>query len=303
MVTRSQLECFLEVATARSIQAAARRSGRSRATYLRALEDLRAAFGAGELLQRAPGQRRGVLTAQGRELARRARLLLQHWDQWTVATRDALSLDARTVRVGSLAGSIDLIADVLELLRRESPEVRVELVESPEDELIAAVADGTVDLGFGTRAHQIPPRVRFEAYGELSWAVIIPRAQADRFPARMRLRDLDGVPLVVTRSGTARSHLEHQFVEHERGPLTFVPATRVGSSPRVVDMVARGFGPAVVSRFRLSFLPDDVVARPLLDGPEPLVAGAYVRKGARPTAPVQELLDRARAAFAAWAER
>lgn len=301
MVHRTQLECFLELARFRSIQAAARDSGRSRATYLRALEDLRDHFDTGPLLQRAPGQRRGVLTPQGQELERRVRLFLQYWDQWTVSTRDALSADARTVRVGALAGSIDLLADALEALRIQIPDVRIKLVESPDEQLMDAVAQGVVDLGFGTRASEIPSRIRFDAFGDLPWAVILPRPDAKRFPARIRLRDLDGVPLVVTRAGTARRSLARVFAEHPSGPLAFVPSYEVGSSPRVVEMVARGFGPAVVSRFRLSFLPRDVVARPLVDGPKPLQAGVYVRKGATLSEPTRALVDRARASFDDWA--
>jgi DNA-binding transcriptional LysR family regulator len=119
----------------------------------------------------------------------------------------------------------------------------------------------------------------------------------------VRLRDLDGVPLVVTRVGPARERLEREFAQYRTGPLVLNAAFEVGSTPRVVEMVARGFGPAVVSRFRLSFLPPGVEVRPLRDGPAPLMAGVFRRRDAHPTAVTTELVDRARRRFRALSGR
>ena len=73
----ADLAAFVELAERRSIQGAARAAGASRATYHRRLERVRAALlpehrGA-QLLRRAPGQRLGVLTPEGEQLAARAR--------------------------------------------------------------------------------------------------------------------------------------------------------------------------------------------------------------------------------------
>jgi DNA-binding transcriptional LysR family regulator len=64
-------------------------------------------------------------------------------------------------------------------------------------------------------------------------------------------------------------------------------------------MVARGFGPALVSRFRVGFAPRNVVALPLLDGPAPLVAGVFTRRGAVLPEAARTLIDQARERFAA----
>jgi DNA-binding transcriptional LysR family regulator len=133
--------------------------------------------------------------------------------------------------------------------------------------------------------------------------VIVPREWGDALPARVRLRDLDGVPLVVTRVGPARERLEREFAQYRTGPLVLNAAFEVGSTPRVVEMVARGFGPAVVSRFRLSFLPPGVEVRPLRDGPAPLMAGVFSRRDARPTPVTTELVERARRRFRALSGR
>ena len=302
--TLAELEAFVEVASRRSIQAAARASGRSRATYMRVLAKLERMFEAPELLQRAPGQRQGVLTPAGQELARRARVQLRAWARWTVSTRDALQRTRRSLRLGTLAGSFDLLADILVELREASPDLSVQVVEYPDDQLLDAVDAGQVDLGFGTLDPQgVPPRLSFESLGPLPWAVIVPADWGDRLPARVRLADLDGVPMVVPRVGPARERLEREFAQYRSGPLVLVPAFEVASTPRVVEMVARGFGPAVVSRFRLSFLPADVEVRPLRDGPAPLMAGVFLRRDAKPTEVTTELVERARRRFRALSGR
>ncbi|MEX1361949.1 MAG: LysR family transcriptional regulator [Nannocystaceae bacterium] len=302
--TLADLEAFLELAQRRSIQATARAMGRSRATYMRVLAKLERVFDAPELLQRAPGQRQGVLTPAGQELARRARVQLRAWARWNVTTRDALQRMRRSLRLGTLAGSFDLLADILVELREASPDLAVQVVEYPDDLLLDAVDAGHVDLGFGTLDPQgVPPRLSFESLGPLPWAVIVPAHWEGTLPAQVRLADLDGVPLVVTRVGPARERLEREFAQYRSGPLVLNPAFEVASTPRVVEMVARGFGPAVVSRFRLSFLPPEVEVRPLRDGPAPLMAGVFLRRDAHPTAITTELVARARRRFRALSGR
>lgn len=296
--TIPQLEAFLEVAERRSIQAAARDTGRSRATYMRVLAALREAFGTGELLQRAPGQRTGVLTPEGQELARRAEALLRQVRQWNAATRDALGEGQPSLRVGAIAGSFDLIADILADLRATEPDIVLRIAEYPDEDLLQALDAGDIDLAFGAQA-PAPVRSRwaFARLGSLPWAVIVPETMAAQFSDPMRLVELDGVPMVVLRAGPARRRLEEAFAGHAEGPLVLDAACEVGSTPRVVEMVARGFGPAVVSRFRLAFLPEGVQVRTLTDGPPPLSAGAYARRGTTLTPLQRTLLDRARARF------
>ncbi len=294
------LEDFVALAEHRSVQAAARATGRSRATYLRHLRALRSALGAPLLMRRAPGQRTGQLTRAGEQLLQRATVMLAHWERFLVETRDALSALEGTMRIGTLPGSFDLIADILADLRREAPDILLSVVELPDDALSRALLAGDVDLGFATAAAKSPPPagLAFRTLGALPWAVIVPRAQAKQFGDEVRLADLDGVPLVVLRSGPARDRLERDFAHYAGRPLVLNAAFQVGSTPRVVDMVARGFGPAIVSRFRLAFLPRGVVVRPLIDGPAPLSAGVYLRRGAKLGPQATELLRRAQTRFA-----
>src|SRR6188474_408222 len=104
MIGRAHLEAYLEVVAHGSIQAAARSTGRSRATYHRYLEEIRAAFDAPVLIRRAPGQRQAIVTPAGEELARRAAVMLRRFDQWLATTRDAIGETEKSLRVGALAG-------------------------------------------------------------------------------------------------------------------------------------------------------------------------------------------------------
>lgn len=268
--------------------------GRSRATTGRLLADLEAAFEDTPLVQRAPGQRSVVLTPAGEELARRVRLLMRHWDRWLVATRDALLSTRRAIRVGVLVGAFDLLADVLEDMQKDEPERALHMIEYADDHLQEGVLEGEVDIGFGTLDPSETARaLEFHPIGALPWVVIAPASMAAKLGARVRLADLEGRALVVTRSGPARETIEQHFADHDGRPLAFDPAFEVSSSPRVVEAVARGFGVAVVSRFRARFLQGGVVVRELVDGPEALIAGAFTRKGARIPSGAAELLARA----------
>lgn len=293
------LRAFVAIAQRGSIQAAARREGRSRATYVRLLQRLERAFGGVALLERAPGQRQGLLTPQGAELLRRAQAIVTQFDQWRVQTRDALAGRGAPLRIGALPGSFDLIAEPLSDLREHHPALVLRAGEYDDTALVAAIREGQVDLGFATLEQgRTPAGLSATALGELSWAVIVGRAMATRLPTPVRLADLGGMPLVVLRQGPARERIERAFAEHQGGALRFDPAFEVGATPRVVELVARGFGVAIVSRFRLAFLPKGVLTRPLLDGPPPLRAGVLHRRGAALRPEAQQLLALARARFA-----
>lgn len=294
MLTRSHLEALIEVAETRSLQGAAVKTGRSRATYNRYLRELREAFGAPELLRRAAGQREGVLTPEGERLVAQARLLLSRWDQWMAETRDLVSEAHRALRVGALPGAFDLIADLLLELRAADPRLPLKVVEYPEPSLLDAVAGGEVDLGFGNVTEPVPAPLHFEALGPLEWAVIVPDAMSRRFPAEVRLEDLDGVPLIVNQAGPARESIEREFAAHA---LRLNAVFEVGSTPRIVELVSRGFGVAMVSRFRTAFLPKGVRVRRLIGGPRPLTAGVYTRQSAQISVAGQRLVEAARARF------
>lgn len=294
MLTRAHLEALLEVAETRSIQGAATKTGRSRATYNRYLRELREAFEAPELLRRAPGQREGVLTPEGERLVAQARLLLARWDQWTTETRDLVSEAHRALRVGALPGAFDLIADLLLELRAADPNLPLKVVEYPETRLLDGVASAEVDLGFGNVSETLPAQLRFEALGPLEWAVIIPESMSRRFPAEVELSDLDGLPLIINQAGPARERIEREFAAHA---LRLNAVFEVGSTPRIVELVSRGFGVAMVSRFRTAFLPAGVRVRRLIGGPTPLTAGVFTRKTTQLSPAALRLVEAARTRF------
>lgn len=297
MLTRELLEAFLEVIEHGSIQKAARDLGRSRATYQRALSTLEESLGGCALLERRAGQRQAQLTPAGRELERRARAMLEAWDRWEAQTRRLLAEQPRQVRVGALAGAFDLLADLVLEVSQQIEGASFVLVEHPADALPEAVATGAVDFGLGTPTQSAAP-ADFEPVGPLPWSVILPAAWAPRFGPEIHLADLHDVPMVLPRAGPVRQLLARCFELHEAGPLTLRPAVEAESTPRIVDMVAKGFGPAIVTRFRTRYLPEQgVEVRRLLDGPAPLVAGLYTRDVEGLPEGGQVLLQRIRAAL------
>lgn len=300
-LTREHLEDFLSVAERRSIQAAARETGRSRATLQRRLTELERILDAPPLLQRGPGQREGVLTLAGEALVERAKAMLRGWDQWIATTRDEVGRQHEQLRIGALGGSLDLVVDLLVEMRDERPELAMRVLELPAGELTERVLDGHIDLGFGTAtAEGLPKGLAFLTLGALDFVLIAPKRLSKRLPIAPRISDLDDVPLVVPRSGALRELLERRY--HERG-LPLRPVAEVESTPRMVELVSRGFGVAVVSRFRLAFTPPGVVVRSLADGPAPLRAGVFTRKEAARRPIEAELIARARARYRSIARR
>ena len=300
---RKDLETFLAVVDAGSVQGAARRTGLSRTTIQRRLAELEQALGAPPLFERRPGRRRQLLTAEGHEVARRARILLEHWRRSTTALRDAVARPGR-VRVGTLAGSFDLLVDLFAggVGGPEGAELRYTVRELPEDRLLSALAAGEVDLAFGTRRSETPAHLRFERLGSLGWAAIVPVGWVARFPPVLDVDDLADIPLVVLTSGPARAHVDRWFASAPGGPVVPAYAFETGSTPRLVEMVARGLGVGLVSRFRLSFLTERVAVRPLRTEPAPLVAGIYRRAGAPPSPAIRRLVQAARRRFVALAD-
>jgi DNA-binding transcriptional LysR family regulator len=300
MLPRGQLEAFLEIVDHGSLQAAGRATGRSRATYGRLLAELESTLGGVALLERSPGQRAVRLTPAGAELEVRARSFLARCDRWVAETRDALVTEAPRVRVGAVGGSFDLIADLLGELAGHGPDARVESIELPGGRLVDAVLRGEVDLGFGpAELGALPADLAFEGLGPLTWSVIVPAARAAEFPASVPVGRLEREAMIVTRSGPAREVVERCFARAVGGPFALRAAHQVESTPRIVDLVARGLGVAIVSGFRIAFLPPGVVVRALEGGPAPLVAGVLTRRDRRLGSDARWLLARARARFEA----
>ena len=300
---RIDLETFLAVVEAGSVQGAARRHGISRTTIQRRLARLTAALEAPPLFEARPGRHTLVLSAAGAEVARHGRVLLEHWRRQAVALRDAVARPQR-VRVGTLAGSFDLLADLVAGPREpgaDEVDVPLSVVELPEDRLLSALAAGEVDVAFGTRRAETPAELRFHRLGALGWAAIVPPAWACRLPQVLDARALADVPLVVLSAGPARARIDAWFRGARGGPVVPTYAFEAGSTPRLVEIVARGFGVGLVTRCRLAFLPEGVVARPLRPEPAPLVAGYYERAGAALPPSVRTLVGRARRRFLALA--
>ncbi|RMG97388.1 MAG: LysR family transcriptional regulator [Deltaproteobacteria bacterium] len=293
---RVDLVTFLEVVEAGSVQAAARRHGISRTTIQRRLDRLRSALDAPPLFESRPGRKRLLLSAEGHEVARRARVLVDHWARSAVSLRDAVA-GPRRVRVGTLAGSFDLLADVVADAWTGPEAVGLAVVELPEDRLLSALAAGEVDVAFGTRRAETPAGLRFYGLGSLGWAAIVPAASADAFADPLGVEDLADTPLVVLSAGPARARIDAWFAGAAGGPLVPTYAFEAGSTPRLVEMVGRGFGVGLVTRFRLAFLSDAVAVRCLRSEPAPLVAGYYVRSGAALPAHVRRWVGRVRQRF------
>jgi len=181
------LQLFIAVADSRSITRGAQQVHLALASASARIKGLEQAFGA-SLLKRV---RRGVeLTAAGESLLDHARIVIHQVE----AMRGDLAAYASGTKasVHMLANTSGLsvhLPKALGAFLREYPDINVDVEERESDEIVAAMASGTADLGFAAE-HALPDNLERFRFTEDRLVLVSARRRAF---AGLRLIDFHAV--------------------------------------------------------------------------------------------------------------
>ncbi len=269
------LRNFAAVARAGNVTRAAEALHISQPALSMQLRELEEEMG-GPLLVRRP---RGVEpTELGARLLRRADDILALADR----TRDEL----RGAGTGGLSGTLAVgageteafatVAGAIRALCAENPRLRIDLTSGNGEDIGARIRNGTLDLAFFVG----PGRYRGFDYiaipHALSWGLMLRRDAPLASRRAIRARDLDGLPILLTRQMMVGEFLSG-WLGHDCGRLNVVCTYNLAYNAAV--MVASGLGAAVcIDGMVPSVYADRVAFRPF--APE-VASDAYLawRKG------------------------
>jgi DNA-binding transcriptional LysR family regulator len=253
-VTETQLRVLVAVADAKGFSAGAARLEMSQPAASRAVARLEAELGV-HLLTRTPGA--VVLTNVGLRVAMHAREVLARIEAMRELAGAVQGGYPGRLRVGSLPSvSARLLSPILGRFCAAHPGVDVELVEAPDDIVLAHLRDRTVDVGVIARHGADVEGTVLERS-----ALLVAVRQADPLARRgtIGLSELTGEPLISARSGF--EHLvDDEFRAQGSAPR---PAFDVQETASALRLVAEGLGVAVVPELLTGEVPDGVALRPL----------------------------------------
>ncbi|WP_323132432.1 LysR family transcriptional regulator [Kineococcus indalonis] len=279
-MTPLQLRCALAVARTLHFTRAAADVGLAQSALSHQVARLEAELGAA-LFERTSRSVR--LTAAGEALLPRARAVLAELDRLrtdVAASSGAVEGPLRVGTIPTLAG-VDL-AGLLVRLRERHPGVQVGVVEQGSAQTVAAVAAGTLDVGFtGTALTEPLPGVAVQVLSTEPLAAVVAEGDAWAGRSRVRLADVAARPGVDFPAGTSgRRQGEEAFAAAGLARDVVVESS---SAALLLDLVRAGAGvallPAATARAAAGVRALDVV-----DAPVRRVCAVHAGAGASATA-------------------
>jgi DNA-binding transcriptional LysR family regulator len=237
------LAALVAVADAGSFGAAAGRLGYTQAAVSQQIAALERITGV-TVLDRVPGRRPDGLTPAGRALYRHALAVLARVRS---AQADVAALDgerAGTLRLGTYASvGAHILPDVTRRFLAAWPDIEIHLTDGANDsELLPLVESGDLDISFVMLPVDDGP---FEVVEVLRdpYVLVVPREST--MPARLRLEDLAGVPLIGFKTCRNVARVEAQLRAHGVEPNTVFRSDDNGT---VQGLAAAGIGHALIPR-------------------------------------------------------
>ena len=261
-----QLRQFVVLAEERSFSAAALRLFIAQPALSVAIRKLEEEIEA-QLFTR--GSRGVRLTAAGDAVLKAARRCLESAQGIKEVARAATAGESGTLHIG-VSGSVTvrLLPALIRAFSPQYPEVRLELREGTNFELLSMVEAGTLDLGFVRIPVNRPPDLKFQLAEEDRLCLALPPGHALAKRSAIPLAELEGLPFI----GYAPSPVGglHTAVSHV--------LQRAGVAPRITQeavqvqtalgLVASGLGIAMVPATNTPFQRSSgAVFRPIADLP------------------------------------
>ena len=259
--TLRQLAHFVAVADHGSVQAAAAASAVSQSALSHGLSALERAVGSQLLLRR---QSHGAtLTAAGRQLAGRARILLREAEHLLELSESSDDI-AGVVRVGASATLAPMVLPkLIRAVTDRFPRLRIETLIGTGDDSLQRLRASEIDAAFiagrVSSDYETLPLFRLQAHAILP----LGHPLADR--EQVDLRELADEPYVEMDTDSARRFSREVFVRSGVEPII---GHRAGTVELVRGLIAQGLG------YGVQILPpgssrngsDGLVVLPLIDG-------------------------------------
>ncbi len=276
------LRYFVTVAEELNFRRAAERLHVSQPPLSRQIRDLETEVGHA-LFDRDRGGVR--LTEVGRIFLRGARRTLDEAEQAVHAVREAARGRLGELSVGTIGGlSLGVVPPGLVAFRISHPHVEVEIHEMTRDPMIAALAEGRIDLALVTATAPFRPGMKTLSIYQSEVVVALPpghRLGRGQSEVPMNPMELAREPLLYIRPDFAQGYLD--WVQGVCRNCGFVPRLGRGTESRegLMGLIAAGYGcalaPAMIARSQV--LPG-VVVRPLSGVPPWTLLAAWMERGA-----------------------
>lgn len=189
------LRYFVAVAEALNFTRASARLRVAQPALSRQVQDLEDEIGV-DLLKRSP---RGVtLTAEGRLYLEEARALLKHADEAVEKVRALARGEYGELQVGyAPAPSSNFLPQALAAFHHAAPEVQVTLHDLTEDEMVARLVEGTLELAITVEhPERLSPGIEFEELLRVPFLVAMSPTHALAKKKALKLEEIAAQPLI-----------------------------------------------------------------------------------------------------------
>ncbi|MDF3833232.1 LysR family transcriptional regulator [Cupriavidus basilensis] len=234
---------------------------------------------------------RGVrLTPAGEAALEATRRCLNSAGGIKEAARLAAAGELGTLRIG-FSGSVTLrlLPGLVQTFSRRYPDVKLELREGTNLELLTLVEAGTLDLGFVRVPASRPPDLRFQLVEEDCLCLALPRSHALAKKASIPLAALEGQPFIgYAPSPVGGLHSAVNLVLQRAGvaPRITQEAVQVQTA---LGLVASGLGVAMVPAANTPYQRSSgAVFRPIADLPADARIGIALAHHSRNDSPVMQ---------------
>ena len=259
-VTLRQLRAFLLTAENGSASMAARSLGVTQPAVSQQLQELERQLRV-RLIERVGI--RMLPTPAGRALIEPIRRALSALDQIEPALAAFRQHEARLVRLGSGATAcIYFLPAPLARTQARVPNLQIVVVTGNTSEIVAAVENGTLDVGLVTGdVARSNPSIHSEHVFEEDLIGILPRKPEYRVSEALRAQDLARMPLILHEpAGQTRDIIDGWFKVEGIRPN---PAMELGSIEAIKTLVGAGLGASLIPRLAATPASRDIVYRRL----------------------------------------
>ncbi|MCL7714830.1 LysR family transcriptional regulator [Stenotrophomonas mori] len=239
--TLRQVRMFLAVARYNSFRAAAERISTSQSTISIQIKGLEDAIGV-PLFDRTTRVVR--LTPAGAELLEEFERLAATADEVRAKSAQLAAGRLGQLKIGALPSiAAELLPRVIATFGQAFPDVRLEILETVDQELVAAIKEGRCDVCL-TSARMFEGGMNFEALFSEELVAVLPSAHPLAGGGEVRIEALMDEPLILTKRGTSlRSAVNQAFAD--AGGDVF-PAFEVTYIATATAFAMEGLGIALV---------------------------------------------------------